>query len=124
MWFPSNSAKEFLNSFLKLPATGKEQDWEIELSNPNRLLEFIIFLEKTDLSYDQKQALIALILASFEDADWQGILTENLWNRFTKQVSPEIDNLKDVMSPWLACEGDDFKISKRVRDLIDRSSLT
>lgn len=76
MWFPTNNSKKFLNFALSLPTTGAEQDWEIEMSNPNRISDFIAFFSETpELSYDQKHALVALILASFEDSYWQGNLS-------------------------------------------------
>jgi hypothetical protein len=34
---------QFLNTQLGLPATGTEQDWEIEMANPQRISQFIDF---------------------------------------------------------------------------------
>jgi hypothetical protein len=51
-WAQSSVIKEatlFLNETLNLPATGCEQDWDIELSDPNRITEFITFMETHDL---------------------------------------------------------------------------
>ncbi|MCA9420838.1 MAG: hypothetical protein KC592_07460 [Nitrospira sp.] len=59
-------AMEFLNRELALEARGDEQDWEIELCNPERLVEFINFYKKIDRDDDVDFALVSLIAASFD----------------------------------------------------------
>ena len=61
------SPAEFLNEVFQLPATGQEQDWDIELADHTRLQEFITYAQKELLKDDVKQALMALVLASYDD---------------------------------------------------------
>jgi len=57
----------YLNRKLSLPSTGMEQDWEIELANLNRIEEFILFYRGSLLNEEEKKALMALIIASYDD---------------------------------------------------------
>ncbi len=59
---------EYLNELLSLPASGKEQDWDLELADKNRILEFIGVYETAGLGKKEKRALWALITASLNDA--------------------------------------------------------
>jgi hypothetical protein len=57
----------FLNTALTLDATGAEQDWEIEVSNPDRVEEFISYYYSSELSNNYDFATLSLIVASFEE---------------------------------------------------------
>lgn len=76
MWFAQPAAVEFLNTALLLPATGQEQDWEVELADKTRIAEFLDFHEGNDLSEPCRTALMALILSSFEEACHAGSFDE------------------------------------------------
>jgi hypothetical protein len=60
-----------LNRALHLPATGREQDWDIELEDMNRVGEFIGYLADHPLNDDEKRALMALIVSSLEDLSYE-----------------------------------------------------
>jgi len=53
-----------LEDLLALPASGHEQDWDVELADASRLGDFLDAYETAPLSPDDKVALMALILAS------------------------------------------------------------
>lgn len=52
---------------LKLPADGDEQDWDIQLANSARLLEFIRRYPEFSVDDEYAFAMAALIIASFDE---------------------------------------------------------
>ncbi|NTF79411.1 hypothetical protein [Rhizobium rhizogenes] len=119
MWHVTQSAKTYLNRTLKLPASGFEQDWEIELSDSGRIAEFIDLFTQTDLPGEYSEALVALILASFEDASWDMRFSDELWDKFATIVSLNRERYKHVLLLWTASnDGDGFAISGRVSRLL------
>jgi hypothetical protein len=63
LW-PSREAVLQLNRLLDLPATGQEQDWEVELADTRRVDEWLELLRQGALSLDARSALALLILHS------------------------------------------------------------
>jgi len=59
-----------LSAKLRLPVDPLMQDWDIESADPRRLGEFLDLYETEPLPEDDKFALMALIVASFDD--WLG----------------------------------------------------
>lgn len=57
----------FLNKELSLPFHTLVQDWDIEMSDSKRILEFITYLQNNTLSSDLKVGLMALIIASIDE---------------------------------------------------------
>ena len=114
-------AIQFLNKALNLPVTGFEQDWEIELANPNRINEFISFYENIKLDNKHKYALMALIIASLEDLSYIKPVEHELWEKIYKLLSDEFDMYKPLIDYWsLADEkksNDVFAITKLMRSL-------
>lgn len=76
-----------VNALLNIPATGREQDWEFEFSEPNRLPEFVDNLERDSLSSGGKDALALLLVASIEVAAERGILDREIFVRAKKWFS-------------------------------------
>ncbi|MES0811359.1 hypothetical protein ABLO27_17870 [Roseibium sp. SCPC15] len=60
-------ASEHLSRMLKLPADGDEQDWDIQLANSARLLEFIRRYPEFSVDDEYAFAMAALIIASFDE---------------------------------------------------------
>jgi hypothetical protein len=56
-----------LSSLLGLVEDPFMQDWELECANPQRIEEFLDLYERGSLSDDDRFALMALIVASFDD---------------------------------------------------------
>jgi len=65
--YHSTNSNRLPYRLLLLPTSGKEQDWDIELADAIRLDEFLNVLDHQHLSDDQKHALMALIIASYDD---------------------------------------------------------
>lgn len=55
-----------LTARLALPASGLEQDWDVELADKDRLREFLATYESSEMSADDRAALMALMLASID----------------------------------------------------------
>jgi hypothetical protein len=45
-----------LTGMLRLPATGAEQDWEIELADPSRVDEFVALFRRAELDSPDRTA--------------------------------------------------------------------
>lgn len=59
-----------INDLLSLPATGKEQDWEFELADPDKLSEIFSYLfNDSDLCTEEKCTLTLLAISSLEELD-------------------------------------------------------
>lgn len=62
--WPSREATERLNILLGLPATGREQDWEVEFADSNRLDPWLELFRSGALEIEERGALALLILFS------------------------------------------------------------
>ena len=99
LW-PDPEAVRTLTSVLKLPATGREQDWEIELADAAKLGEMLTLFSSGGLDLECRSALALLILFAIEyypDVDipprqWIGPVREALEN------DPEVRNR--MLSYW------------------------
>lgn len=111
---------ERLNSLLKLRTTGFEQDWEIELSDQRRIDEFVgVYLNHKEFSDSDKMALMALIMASCEDAISTGFFSSDSWNKVREILSRDRKLHSALIEYWMAERngGDLFKISSCLRNL-------
>lgn len=101
MWFPQKKSIDFLNKALSLPSTGHEQDWELELSDPARIKEFIEFYKNNHhLDFDIKCSLMALLIASFEDSFFDSRFDFSLWKRFLGISRKEVNVFKKSSFLW------------------------
>lgn len=115
-------AIESLNDKLSLPATGIEQDWEVELADPNRVTEFLSYYKNHTLSSDEKKALMSLILASYDDfLHEKNSNTVQIWNDIKQTIESDHDLLTDLINYWsLPDEADSqnwFKITSLIRNI-------
>lgn len=95
------SAQEAINHLLRLPATGKEQDWEIELANPSRINEMLDALELQTLDLDCQNALALLLLTSMEEASEAGNLDEMQVKRMAHILSLREEVRKRMHFYWI-----------------------
>lgn len=118
MWYPETRAIEILNRTLPLPASGREQDWDIELSDYNRIDEFIRFYRLRCIDFDVKMALAALIISSFEDSKWDGKFDLDRWREALHLFVSDFKIVDPVLQKWIGDgpEGD-FAISEEIRRL-------
>ncbi|WP_333606365.1 hypothetical protein [Arsukibacterium sp.] len=73
---PKIEAEDAINKLLNLPATGREQDWEIELADPARIDEMLDALETKEIDFDCQSALSLLVISSIDEANELGLLNE------------------------------------------------
>jgi len=95
-----------LTALLALPATGLEQDWEVELADENRVGEFLMAYEELGLSPDDKFALMALILASVDHYVAAKSSVPDEWKRITTVLIKERELHQETISYW-RCDDDD-----------------
>lgn len=106
MTYPTKGAMASLNRALNLPATGREQDWDIELADPDRAGEFVAYLESHTLDRDEKRALMALILGSLEDLAYKEGVSAELWDRVRRLLREDLGLYADLVERWGPKEGD------------------
>lgn len=113
--FPTKDAIAHLNQALRLPATGREQDWDIELADPGRAEEFVAYAETHDLPPEQRLALMSLILGSLEDLSQAGGLQPALWARAQSLLDADRGLYGGLVKRWAGGNGDGFSISPLLR---------
>jgi hypothetical protein len=110
---------ERLTAMLRLPATGAEQDWEIELADPSRVDEFVALFGRTELDAEDRTALMALVLGSanaFVEKEGEPPAT---WATISNLLAKERELHADTLSYWARDDADDheewFPLSPYVR---------
>ena len=89
-------AQRVINELLSLPASGREQDWEIELADPDRVEEMIEAAANTNLDYDERCALALLTIASIEELFASGENSPHIIEKAKSSIA--IDNdVRDAM---------------------------
>ena len=100
MTYPTKEAVAALNQALHLPATGREQDWDIELADPDRVGEFVAYFESHPLSESEKHALMALIFGSLEDLSNREKVPSELWDRVRHLLRADPSLYTDLLEQW------------------------
>lgn len=98
--FINRDSIAFINDKLKLPVTGIEQDWEIELADSSRLSEFIDFYNQSIYSVNDKIAMMALILSSYDDYLYKNNANNHIENAIEKLLSNEMEIFSDLLNYW------------------------
>lgn len=96
-----------VNALLELPASGREQDWEVELADPARRGEFFGVLTSGRLAAEPEAeaALAALYIGSSDDAIGAGVFSrdENAAAHRYFQSKPELRD--KMLSLWFQMGG-------------------
>ncbi|MBK9580187.1 MAG: hypothetical protein IPK50_14470 [Fibrobacterota bacterium] len=117
-YFIHSATKARVNAYLSLPATGSEQDWELELSDASRWREYFQILVEHKLSSDPEMeiAVAALLIGSIEDALDEGIFSASDGTRVAAffHENPILRNYvrriwcvgrtplyEEIITPWL-----------------------
>lgn len=100
MYFIKPEAIIYWNKRLNLRATGREQDWEVELADSSRVDEFISIYESNMLSDDKKFALMALITASLDDLASIKAIGDDVMKRVVKILCDDYDLNKPLIDYW------------------------
>jgi len=90
-----------LSMQLSLPYTGKEQDWDLEMANSNRIEEFIKFYKEANLSDEKKVAIMSLILASYDDLlNKKNLKCDEKWNAIKFELTSQKKIFKTLIDYW------------------------
>ena len=94
-----------------------EQDWDLIMSDPGRIPEFIKIYKNDKLDDDQKFALMELIVSSFDDlADVETLEKNQLWSECSIILKSEFWLHVSTIHYWSALESKKgFSISKYIR---------
>jgi hypothetical protein len=120
--FLRKEAIKKLSTELALPCEGNEQDWDIEMADPNRIDDFLKYFRTQSLLADEKFALMALIMASYEDfLNEQDVDVDRRWKAIRQILQVEAALYSSLVSYW-ALSGESrsedlFRITLLVREI-------
>ena len=106
--YTTRAAIDRLNLRLQLSPDKYCQDWEIELADSLRVEEFVDIYETESLDDDERFALMALIVASFEDVLSENPEKQDCWPRISQALHSQFDLHSYTVSYW-AAPGADLK---------------
>jgi hypothetical protein len=93
-------ARARINRLLGIHATGHEQDWEIEFSNPQLIEKMLEVFRAETLDLDSKNALALLMISSFEEASENGNLNVDQINRAAHVLADDAEVLNRMHFYW------------------------
>ena len=112
-FIPDQKSRKSLSIKLNLEFQESMQDWEYEIADSNRVIEFIEEYDKLVSTKKEKQSLMEIIIDSTND-----LLSENRKEEFEKylfQINERLNNAielhKGTLNYW---KSNDFEISKRL----------
>lgn len=120
----TKEAIENLDTKLCLPNLDQfSQDWEYELADSSRILEFITFYEQHDLTKDEKFALMALIISCFDDYLSEGEGPGEVWNQIRYYLLKDYQIHINKIRYWSLEEEDDiencFSVTPLMREILE-----
>jgi hypothetical protein len=89
-----------LTLMLGLSATGREQDWDLELADPSRIDEFVALYQQAQLSLTDRAALMALVLASTDDYIAAEGQPPRAWATICRLLAEEGELHEDTVARW------------------------
>ncbi len=113
----------YVNSLFDLHATGSEQDWSIELSDRTRVMEFIDTFKSNDFPSNVQNAVLELIIASYDDYLSFGIDDSQLiWREIETLISKNKNLCSEMLEYWALRnekeEANLFNITPLIRSLV------
>ena len=110
MYILQPTATDYLSSVFNFPITGLEQDWDVEFADSNRLEEFITYLENEKLSQEITRALIALIIASYNEYLEERPANPEIEKRIEKILIENFSQASDIIDFYVkAKNSNDWK---------------
>lgn len=104
---PYQEAQAYLTEQFSLPLEPGTQDWELKAADPERVGEFIRFLEqkRTELPASVKQLLMALILFSYDEyLSEEPEEEDQYWEDIEDLVDAEPDLYHNTLTYWAMWE--------------------
>ncbi|OSZ71960.1 hypothetical protein CAP39_00805 [Sphingomonas sp. IBVSS1] len=97
---PTPVARATINKLLDLPAKGDEQDWEIELSAPDKLDNMFALMDAGVLNFEERSALALLLMYSVDEIYREGGDTSALFPRLKSLLTADPDVLGRMRYYW------------------------
>lgn len=121
----TGAAIKSLTSKLNLPTLEPfRQDWELEITDSSRVLEFIMFYEKQVLNENERFALMALIIASYDDYLSGGNVPDLVWTKIKYFLLKHFAIHKNKIIYWALEEENDiencFAITPLMREVLEQ----
>lgn len=90
-----------LSKKIDLPSYGEySQDWEYEVADSSRVAEFISFYENVVFNVEEKFALMAVIVSSYNDAIEEGKSDNTISDKIKHHLSNDINIHKCTIVNW------------------------
>lgn len=114
---PKKETIATLSKKLSLPYTGTEQDWDIEMANSNRINEFIDWYHQYELPFEEKVALMSLIIASYDDfLNENNVEIDYRWDIIKAMLAKDRTHFVGLINYWsLRNQTDIFRITPLMR---------
>ena len=96
-----------LNELFEFNATGREQDWELEMADPSRIAEFLDAYITATINTPQRVAVMELIVASFDDLLSSGADDAELWAAVEEHLLSNVDLHRRTIARWSDGEPDE-----------------
>ena len=123
LWrFPTKDARVALASRLSLPYTAQMQDWEWEVSDPNRIAEFLALYKSGELTEDERFSLIEIIIQSFDDQE-RDLTDDILWQDTLNIITQNLNTHIHTVWYWSDFEGKGYScfVSRHLKEIRDSS---
>ncbi|WP_394676033.1 hypothetical protein [uncultured Sphingobacterium sp.] len=106
-----------LSKKLSLPYTGTEQGWDIEMADSNCINEFIDWYHQYDLRFEEKVALMYLIIASYDDfLNANNVEIDYRWDIIKAMLAKDRIHFVELINYWsLRIQTDIFRITPLMR---------
>lgn len=119
--WPTAAAIKKINSLLGVSENQYSQDWEFEISDGDRLIEYLDIYENKLTSEDERFALMSVIIDAFEHSD----LDEAIWVRIRQHLKAEFEVHQYTIIYWCVTSEEFYdaeiqnwwSITPRMRDL-------
>jgi len=114
---PKKETIATLSKKLSLPYTGTEQDWDIEMADSKRINEFIDLYHQYDLAFEERVALMSLIIASYDDfLNENNVAIDCRWDTIKAMLTKDRIHFVELINYWsLYNETDIFRITPLMR---------
>lgn len=98
--WPHRDAVTRLNAILRLPATGREQDWEIEMADEARATEWLELFRNGQLGIEERAALALLITHSVYCPNCPEETPEHLVKLTRSALRDDLEVRRRMISYW------------------------
>jgi hypothetical protein len=117
--WPAPAAMQYINSLLQISVKHDSQDWEFEISDPDRLSEYLTIYENNLRNEDDRFALMSVIIDAFEHSS----RSSEMWNRIRKHLKDEFGVHQYTIYYWCVVGENDlenyWEITPWMRELWD-----